>query len=122
MDESRWIKKFLAKCTCDGVTVATALAKYIDREGMRLNSGRRWKLLVRKCALWLSKSSIDTGQSRPSTDHPVQRGTGVWGNELDHGSLFLIEELHIAALELRRKGLARNRVSTSEQSQTVLPR
>ncbi|KAH8431755.1 uncharacterized protein LDX57_009407 [Aspergillus melleus] len=38
-------------------------------------------------------------------DHPVQRGTGVWGNELDHGPLFLIEDLHVTALELRRKGL-----------------
>ncbi|KAL4926830.1 uncharacterized protein BDV17DRAFT_299411 [Aspergillus undulatus] len=37
--------------------------------------------------------------------HPVQRGTGVWGNELDRGPLFLIEELHVAALELRRQGL-----------------
>ncbi|KAL4989772.1 hypothetical protein BDW68DRAFT_195610 [Aspergillus falconensis] len=37
--------------------------------------------------------------------HPVQRGTGVWGHELDHGPLFLIEELHVAALELRQKGL-----------------
>lgn len=38
-------------------------------------------------------------------DHPVQRGTGVWGNELDHGPLFLIKYLHVTALELRRKGL-----------------
>ena len=44
-------------------------------------------------------------------DHPVQRGTGVWGNELDHGPVFLIEEVHITALELRRKGLGREIVS-----------
>jgi GNAT superfamily N-acetyltransferase len=37
-------------------------------------------------------------------DHPVQRGSGIWGNELDYGPLFLFEELHVAA-ELRRKGL-----------------
>jgi hypothetical protein len=41
----------------------------------------------------------------------VQRGTGVWGDELDHGPLFLIEELHITALELHRKGLGQKIVS-----------
>ncbi|KAI9040059.1 uncharacterized protein KD926_008622 [Aspergillus affinis] len=44
-------------------------------------------------------------------DHPVQRGTGVWGNELDNGPLFLIENLHVSALELRRKGLGQKVVA-----------
>ncbi|KAH2824777.1 hypothetical protein KXW08_007487, partial [Aspergillus fumigatus] len=44
-------------------------------------------------------------------DHPVQRGTGVWRNELDHGPLFLIENVHVTALELRRKGLGQKLVS-----------
>ena len=44
-------------------------------------------------------------------DHPVQRGTGVWGIELDHGPLFLIEEIRVTALDLRRKGLGRQIVS-----------
>jgi hypothetical protein len=44
-------------------------------------------------------------------DHPVQRGTGAWGNELDHGPLFLIEKLHVRARNLRRKGLGQKIVS-----------
>lgn len=44
-------------------------------------------------------------------NHPVQRGTSVRGNELDHGPLFLIENLHVTALELRRKGLGQKVVS-----------
>jgi hypothetical protein len=44
-------------------------------------------------------------------DHPVQRGTGVWGNELDHSPLFLIEKVHITALELRWKGLGQKLLS-----------
>lgn len=44
-------------------------------------------------------------------EHPVQRGNGVWGTELDDGPLFLIESLHITALELRRKGLGQKLVS-----------
>ncbi|THC89575.1 hypothetical protein EYZ11_010984 [Aspergillus tanneri] len=35
MSQSRWMKNFVAECTCDGVVVATALARYIHREGMR---------------------------------------------------------------------------------------
>jgi hypothetical protein len=30
-------------------------------------------------------------------NHPVQRGTSVRGNELDHGPLFLIVKLYIIA-------------------------
>jgi hypothetical protein len=30
-----WMKTFIAECTYDGVVVATALARYIDREGVR---------------------------------------------------------------------------------------
>ncbi|PKX91234.1 uncharacterized protein P174DRAFT_376578 [Aspergillus novofumigatus IBT 16806] len=44
-------------------------------------------------------------------DHPVQRGTGAWGNELDHGPVFLIENLHVTELNLRRKGLGQKIVS-----------
>lgn len=35
MGESKWMKTFVAECTCNGVAVATALARYIHREGMR---------------------------------------------------------------------------------------
>jgi hypothetical protein len=44
-------------------------------------------------------------------DHPIQRGTGAWGNELDHSPLFLFENLHITELNLRRKGLGQKIVS-----------
>ncbi|KAI1833674.1 hypothetical protein DTO006G1_5042 [Penicillium roqueforti] len=44
-------------------------------------------------------------------DHPVQRGTGVWGNEVDLGPLFFIEKLHVTVPELRRKGLGQKVVS-----------
>ncbi|KAH2861056.1 hypothetical protein KXV31_007664, partial [Aspergillus fumigatus] len=69
------------------------LGTFIER-ACALNSGKGWKSPARKLA-----------------DHPVQRGTGVWGNELDHGPLFLIENVHVTALELRRKGLGQKLVS-----------
>lgn len=110
--EFRWIKNIVAECTCDGVVVATASARYIRRERMR-------------SAFWegMEEPSQDTCDvafevfDRYGTvkakykDHPVQRGTGVWGNELDNGPLFLIEELHVTAPELRRRGLGQKIVS-----------
>ncbi|KAL5046482.1 hypothetical protein BDW71DRAFT_63973 [Aspergillus fruticulosus] len=34
VDWSMWMKTFIAECTYDGVVVATALARYIDQEGI----------------------------------------------------------------------------------------
>lgn len=41
----------------------------------------------------------------------MQRGTGVWGNELNHGPLFLIKKVHVTSLELCWKGLGQKLVS-----------
>ncbi|KGO60195.1 hypothetical protein PEX1_037370 [Penicillium expansum] len=35
MGDFKWIKNFVAECTCDGITVANALAQYIHRKGIR---------------------------------------------------------------------------------------
>lgn len=63
-DEFRWMKDLVAECTCDGVVVATATARYIQRE--RPDSGKKWKALARKRVMWPLKSLIDMEQSRPS--------------------------------------------------------
>jgi hypothetical protein len=34
MNQSGWLKNFVAECICDGVVVVTALARYIYQEGM----------------------------------------------------------------------------------------
>ncbi|KAL2817181.1 hypothetical protein BJX63DRAFT_419735 [Aspergillus granulosus] len=87
MGDFKWMKNFVAECTCDGVVVATAFARYIHRKGMH---SKFWERM-----------------EEPSEE----TGTGVWGSELDYGPLFLIEKLHVTALELRRKGLGQKVVS-----------
>jgi hypothetical protein len=108
----KWLKNFVAECTCDGVVVATALARYIHRESMRYEF---WENMEEP-----SEETCDVAfhvfdrYGRVKTkyrDHPVQKGTGVWRTDLDHGPLFLIEKLHVKALELRRKGLGQKVVS-----------
>ncbi|KAJ5748236.1 uncharacterized protein N7511_009932 [Penicillium nucicola] len=107
-----WMKSFVAECTCDGVDVARAVARYIDRERMR---SRFWENMEEP-----SEETCDVAfhvfdrygrVNLKYRDHPVQNGTGIWGSELDNGPLFLIEILHIKDLELRRKGLGQKVVS-----------
>ncbi|KAL6229437.1 hypothetical protein BDW75DRAFT_235209 [Aspergillus navahoensis] len=100
VDQSMWMKTFIAECTYDGVVVATALARYIDREVPSEDM----------CDIAFQVFDWYGTIKAKYKDHPVQRGSGVWGNELDCGPLFLFEELHIAA-ELRRKGLGHKVVS-----------
>jgi hypothetical protein len=110
--EFKWMKNFVAECTCDGVTVATALARYIDRGSIR---SRFWEEMEEPSEETCSVAfhvfdRYGTVQTKYK-DHPVQRGTGVWGKELDDGPLFLIEKVYVTALKLRRKGLGRRMVS-----------
>ncbi|KAJ5737473.1 uncharacterized protein N7483_002598 [Penicillium malachiteum] len=109
---SRWMINFIVECTCDGVTAANALARYIHREGMR---SEFWERMERPseetCHVAFQVFDRYGDVKAKYKDHPVQRGSGVWGNELDHGPLFLIEKLHVTALELRRKGLGKEVVS-----------
>ena len=106
------MKNFGAECTCDGVVVATGLARYIRRERMRHEFWEEMEEAGHEMGgvAYHVFDRYGTVQIKYK-DHPVQRGTGIWGNELDHGPLFLIEKLHITAIELRRKGLGRKVVS-----------
>ncbi|QSS49242.1 hypothetical protein I7I53_09545 [Histoplasma capsulatum var. duboisii H88] len=106
MDQSRWMKNFVVECTCDGGSVATALARYIDREGMRFEFWEKMEVVSSEmCGVAFRVFDRYGTVMTKYKIHPVQKGTGVWRDELDHGPLFLIEELHVAAHELRRKGL-----------------
>ncbi|KUJ15383.1 uncharacterized protein LY89DRAFT_648653 [Mollisia scopiformis] len=44
-------------------------------------------------------------------DHCIQRGTGVWGAEMDNGPLFLIERTIVTDRDLRGKGIGRAMIS-----------
>ncbi|KAF4181095.1 hypothetical protein CNMCM8060_009741 [Aspergillus lentulus] len=111
-NESGWMTNFVAECTCDGVVVATALARYIHREGMRSEFWEKMEEPSEEtCNVAFHLFDRYGAVKAKYKDHPVQRGTGAWGIELDHGPLFLIEKLHVRALKLRRKGLGQKIVS-----------
>jgi GNAT superfamily N-acetyltransferase len=99
------MKTFIAECTCDGIVVAPALARYIDREGVRSEFWEKMEVPSEDmCDIAFQVFDRYGIIKAKYKDHPVQRGSGIWGNELDYGPLFLFEELHVA-VELRWKGL-----------------
>ena len=112
MGGSKWMKNFVVKCTYDGFAVATALARYIHREGVRAEFWERMEEPSEEtCDMAFHVFDRYETVKTKYKDHPVQRGTGIWGKELDHGPLFLIENVHVTAMELRRKGLGQRVVS-----------
>jgi hypothetical protein len=79
MNDFRWMTNFVAECTCDGVIVATALARYIHREGMR---GEFWGKKMEEPSEETCNAAFhvfDRYETVKATykDHPVQRGTGA---------------------------------------------
>ncbi|KAJ5263953.1 hypothetical protein N7478_011558 [Penicillium angulare] len=112
LGEFKWMKNFVVECSYDGVPVATALARYIHRESIRSEFWEEMELPEEEtCNVAFHVFDRYGTVKTKYKDHPVQRGTGVWGSELDHGPLFLIEKIHVTALDLRRKGLGREIVS-----------
>lgn len=51
------------------------------------------------------------GRLKPEfKDHPIKKGSGIWGKELDHGDILLIETITVKKLH-RRQGLGRKLVA-----------
>ncbi|KAL4918677.1 hypothetical protein BDW62DRAFT_217492 [Aspergillus aurantiobrunneus] len=85
-----WRDNITAKCTHEGKAIGRAIVRLIHR-GM----------ITRDFWEEMDECSPDF------KSHPVHRGTGVWGSELDDGPLLIIEEVYITDIEWRRKGIGR---------------
>ncbi|KUL83668.1 hypothetical protein ZTR_11068 [Talaromyces verruculosus] len=101
-----WRDKIIAKCTYGGKSIGHAIARFIHR-GMITK--HFWEEMD-KCSheagqiAWMVFDRYGFIKDRFKS-HPVHRGTGVWGSELDNGPLLLIEKLFIMDVEWRRKGV-----------------
>ncbi|KAE8396832.1 hypothetical protein BDV37DRAFT_93183 [Aspergillus pseudonomiae] len=103
-----WRDNITAKCTHKGKVIGRAIARFIYRAMITKNFWEK-----------LDEYSQDTGYvawtvfnrygflREKFKSHPVHRGTGVWGSELDDGPLLLIEEVYVMDVEWRRKGIGR---------------
>ncbi|EPS28798.1 hypothetical protein PDE_03744 [Penicillium oxalicum 114-2] len=103
--------KLIVERTYEGVVIAHALSRYVNCEAFR---SLFWDEL-KECSHTgqIAFQMFDRyGSLRADfKHHRVQRGTGVWGDELDRGPLLVIERLEIADPNFRRKGLGDEIVS-----------
>jgi hypothetical protein len=102
MGDFKWMKNF----------VANVLARFIHREDIRSEFWERMEEPSEEtCDVAFYVFDRYRVVKTKYKGYLVQRGTGVQGNELDHGPLVLVKKLYVVALELRRKGLGQKVVS-----------
>jgi hypothetical protein len=109
MNESRWMTNFVAECTCDGVVVATALARYIHREGIRSQFWEKMEVPSEEtCNVAFHVFDRYGTVQTKYKDHPVQRGTGVWGTSLIMALFSLLKKFMLQHWNYVGKGWGRN--------------
>ncbi|KAL4877391.1 hypothetical protein BJY04DRAFT_209984 [Aspergillus karnatakaensis] len=106
--ETRWENIITAECTHEGKPIGYALARFIYRG---LITADFWGKMDEPShdleqIAWILFTRYGFLQEKFKS-HPVHRGTGAWGSELDDGPLLIIEHVHITDREWRRKGLGR---------------
>ncbi|KAJ8064683.1 hypothetical protein OCU04_007004 [Sclerotinia nivalis] len=123
----KWLQMIHAHCTVDGKRVGYAFGRYILREEIREHF---WSEMEAPCSDMSSIAFELFDRYGYINDHLknhcVQKGTGLWGSELDFGPLFLIEHIEMTDREWRRKGLGRTMVTAiiekaQEQQKPQIP-
>ncbi|KAF5879495.1 putative ankyrin repeat family protein [Botrytis fragariae] len=103
-----WLHMIHVHCTVDGKRIGHAFGQYICREEIRENFWSDMEAPSRELSLIAFELFDRYGYLNSHLkNHCVQKGTGVWGNELDFGSLFILEHIDVTEREYRRKGLGR---------------
>lgn len=100
-----WIQGVCVQCSYKGQVIGQGSGWYVQRDRMR-NSF--WEDMDEP-SQGLSATAFDLfdryGRLRKELkDHPVRKGTGVWGSELDLKPFFVIEEL-LVDKQWRRKAI-----------------
>ncbi|EPE26563.1 hypothetical protein GLAREA_02476 [Glarea lozoyensis ATCC 20868] len=102
---TRWMQTIHVHCSCEGKVIGRGFGRYVVRNRIRDSF---WRDMEEPCQE-LSSIGFELFDrygrlKKESKDHPIQKGTGVWGPELDIGSFFVIEQILIDK-EWRRKAL-----------------
>ncbi|EGX52469.1 hypothetical protein AOL_s00043g258 [Orbilia oligospora ATCC 24927] len=106
-DDSRtWLKNIHVNVNFEGKTIGYGLGRYVNRGIFR----SRFRAEMEGPSQELCDVAFDLFNSharlkRELINHPVRKGTGVWGKELDHGNFLVIENVHIYDASWRRKGI-----------------
>ncbi|TGO19628.1 hypothetical protein BTUL_0003g00820 [Botrytis tulipae] len=103
-----WLHMIHVHCIIDGKRIGHAFGQYICREQIRRNFWSDMEAPSRELSLIAFELFDRYGYLNGHLkNHCVQKGTGVWGSELDFGSLFILEHIEVTERDYRRKGLGR---------------
>ena len=103
-----WLENIHVRCTHEGKTIGHALGRYICREQIRSNFWRDMEEPSQDMADIAFGLFDRYGCLKAKfKNQSVQKGTGVWGEELDYGLLLFIERVEITDREWRRNGLGK---------------
>jgi hypothetical protein len=102
-----WMSTIHVHCSHNGKVIGRGLGRYVKRDHIR---SAFWRDTEEPCQE-LSKVAFQLFDrygrlKKEFKDHPIRKGTGVWGSELDLGSFFVIEDLQVDK-EWHRKGVGK---------------
>jgi hypothetical protein len=92
---TRWMSTIHVHCSHEGKVIGRGLGRYVKRDRIRSAFCVIWKGLARNSPRLLSSYQPLWPSQKEFKNHPIRKGTGVWGSELDLGSFFVIEDLQV---------------------------
>ena len=100
-----WMQTFVATCSREGKEIGRAFGRYVRRSCIRHNF---WLEMEQPCQELSSIAfSLFDRYGRLKEEyitHPIRKGSGYWGRELDLGDLFIIEDV-LVDKDHRREGV-----------------
>ncbi len=109
--EQRWCKQINGFANVGQSRVADCDAKLLRRDSMRSAFWTEMEELCEETSLLAFELFDRYGRlNREYGEHEIRKGSGIWGKELDHGDILIIENIHIEPL-WRRQGVGAKLVS-----------
>ncbi|KAI9649055.1 hypothetical protein NHQ30_001622 [Ciborinia camelliae] len=105
-ETGNWLDNIHVESLYNDTQIGYTLGYYVHRQGIKANFLESMEMpdMVQIAVEVFDK----VGRlNRKFKEHIVQRGTGVWGDEMDDGPLCLIEQTKITDTKFRRMGLGR---------------
>lgn len=88
-----WLEKVETRCTHDGKDIGTVVGQLIHRSKIASRFLKEMTIPSQEVADIVFELFDRYGSLKPKFKNGSQRGTGVWGDELDRGPLLLIEHV-----------------------------
>ncbi|KAI1199176.1 hypothetical protein F5X97DRAFT_297024 [Nemania serpens] len=103
--EERWLKKINGFANVGQSRVADCDAKLLRRDSIRSSFWTEMEELCEESSLLAFELFDRYGRlNREYSEHEIRKGSGIWGKELDHGDILMIENIRIEPL-WRRQGV-----------------